>query len=580
MRLKPGAKRALNFIAITLVISVAMFGLDYFIDTGYIAAPIKKAFVPDRIDLSANDSHVSKQAAVINVKSINSSYTAKLLTIPWNGTLGAHYASAAGLYDKYGVGVDIVRQDDYGQMVAEAVKFGQAVANGDKYPNQGAAFLIIMGDGYPAFIRGAQEPLSKIGQQLQVVGAIGYSRGEDKCMLPSKDPQKARGSLIGAVLRDGDWNICVKWASDNGIPVNPDETTYDPDAMNFVSVSSFTEADEKYISGYGEERDVVKDGKRTGEKRRVYQNGTATWTPGDVKVAKMKGGLVSVASTKEYKWQMPTIIIGNKQWMQQNPEFVENMLAAMLEGSEEVRSSDEALMEAANQAAEVFKENDGAYWAKYYKGVTEPDRNGVPISLGGSTTIGLADNAFLFGLKGNDNLYKRVYNVFGNITKQYYPEVMPSVVPYEEVVNTQYLEGLLAKSTTVGPAEVQTYNTSGNAEVFAKKSYSIEFDTGKATFTPQATVVLNDLLDQVSVSGLSVQINGHTDNTGSSAVNLTLSKKRAEAVKDWLTANAGSTFPSERIKTRAFGDTQPVADNTSNAGRAKNRRVEVILLQN
>lgn len=115
--------------------------------------------------------------------------------------------------------------------------------------------------------------------------------------------------------------------------------------------------------------------------------------------------------------------------------------------------------------------------------------------------------------------------------------------------------------------------------MFAKKNYSIEFDNGKASFTPAATVVLEDLLNQVSVSGLSLQINGHTDNVGNSGSNLTLSKRRAEAVKDWLMSNAGSTFPSERVKTRAFGDAQPVADNNTAAGKAKNRRVEIILLQ-
>ena len=156
---------------------------------------------------------------------------------------------------------------------------------------------------------------------------------------------------------------------------------------------------------------------------------------------------------------------------------------------------------------------------------------------------------------------------------------MPSVVPYEQVVNTTYLQNLMSKSTNVGVAEVQHYSTAGSKEVFAKKSYSIEFDNGKASFTPTATQTLEDLLNQVSVSGLSLQINGHTDNTGNPAGNLTLSKRRAEAVKDWLMSNAGSTFPTERIKTRAFGDGQPIADNSTAAGKAKNRRVEVILLQ-
>lgn len=579
MRLKPGAVNLLKFLGIFTVVLGAYFGLNHFIDGGGLAAKLIPSSVLEKFDISADDSHVSKEKLAIKVNSINSSYTATMLTIPWNATMGAHYAAAAGLFDKNGVSVNLVRQDDYSQMLAEMVKFGTAVSKGDKNPSEGAAFAVIMGDGYPAFIKGAQEPLSKINQQLQVVGAMGYSRGEDKCMLPSKDPQAAKGSLIGAVLRDGDWNICVKWASDNGIAINPDEKTYDPNAMNFVSTSSFVEADEKLISGYSEERDVVVDGKRTGEKRRVTQNGTATWTPGDVKVAKNKGGMVSVASTKEYKWQMPAIIIGNKQWMEQNPEYVENMLAAIFEGSQAVNSSEEALDMAAANEAKVYKEESAAYWKKYYHSAVETDKNGAQISLGGSNAISLADNAFLFGLNGNDNLFKRVYTVFANIDTKYYPDVLPEVVPFDQVVNTKYLQGLLSKTSNVGVAEVQKYNTAGAKEVFAKKNYSIEFDNGKASFTPAATVVLEDLLNQVSVSGLSLQINGHTDNVGNSGSNLTLSKRRAEAVKDWLMSNAGSTFPSERVKTRAFGDAQPIADNNTAAGKAKNRRVEIILLQ-
>jgi outer membrane protein OmpA-like peptidoglycan-associated protein len=577
MTLKPGAKTFLKFLTIFAVVGGSYFGLSRFIDVGGLASKIIPSSVPQQFNLSADDSKVG--SADVKVKSINSSYTATMLTIPWNATMGAHYAAAAGLFDKNGVSINILRQDDYGQMLAEMVKFSSQVANGVKNPTEGAAFSIIMGDGYPTFIKGAQEPLNKIGQQLEVVGAIGYSRGEDKCMLPSRDPQKAKGSLIGAVLRDGDWNICVKWASDNGIAINPDEKTYDPDAMNFIAVSAFTEADEKLLAGYSEERDVVVNGKRTGEKRKVYQNGTATWTPGDVKVAKQKGGMVAVASTKEYKWQMPAIIIGNKQWMAENPEYVQNMLAAIFEGSKAVNTDDSALALAAENEAKVYKEGDGAYWKRYYKGADEKDATGQIISLGGSYAIGLADNAFLFGLKGNDNLYKRVYSVFANIDTKYYPDVLPEAVPYDTVVNTTYLDGLLAKSTNVGVAEVQHYSTAGAKEVFAKKSYSIEFDNGKASFSPKATVTLEDLLDQVSVSGLSIQINGHTDNVGGSDGNLLLSKRRAEAVKDWLMANAGSTFPTERIKTRAYGDTQPVADNKTADGRAHNRRVEIVLLQ-
>jgi OOP family OmpA-OmpF porin len=82
---------------------------------------------------------------------------------------------------------------------------------------------------------------------------------------------------------------------------------------------------------------------------------------------------------------------------------------------------------------------------------------------------------------------------------------------------------------------------------------------------------LNDLLDQIAVSSLSVQINGHTDSVGNPTSNLALSKARAEAVKEFLMANAGSNFPAERITTRGYGDTQPIGTNE------QNRRVEIIL---
>lgn len=589
MKIKAGGK----IILIGLFVAGVAFGLN---KLGYLDPKAMMASsVPDKVELTTananNDTAAFQHGGTVNTIAIapaSGDYTAKILTIPWNGTLGLQYANGGpvttpdSLMAKRGVKLKIERQNMYDQMLTEQIKFAKAVAAGEKKPVDGAAFVIIMGDGYPGYIAGAQESLGKLGQQLEVIGLLGYSRGEDKCMLPAEvktNPQKARGSLIGAVLRDGDWNICVAWAGDNGIPINPDEKTYDPDAMNFVAVDDFTKADDNLIAGYCESRPIVKNGKITGDKQKVCQNGTATWTPGDVKVARKKGGFVSIASTKEYRWQMPTTLIGNKQWMAQNPEFVKNLLAAAFEGGELVRSNDAALMKAAGVAAQVFAEEDAAYWAKYFKGVTEADATGLQVSLGGSTTNGLGDNIYAFGLNGNDAIYKRVYNVFGNINVKYYPDVMKSVVPYDQVVNTTYVAALAAAAKGNVQVDKPTYSASAQTTgTFAKRAVSIEFETGKAAFTPKATEQLNDLLDQLSIGSLTVQINGHTDNVGDPASNQILSKKRADAVKAWINGNAGSTFPEERIKTRGYGDAQPVGDNKTAAGKAANRRVEIVLL--
>lgn len=68
----------------------------------------------------------------------------------------------------------------------------------------------------------------------------------------------------------------VKWCGDNGIKVNPDEKTYDPDAMNFVAADSYIDAAQKYISDYAEDRPVVINGKATGETKHVAVNSVAT----------------------------------------------------------------------------------------------------------------------------------------------------------------------------------------------------------------------------------------------------------------------------------------------------------------
>ena len=69
-----------------------------------------------------------------------------------------------------------------------------------------------------------------------------------------------------------------------------------------------------------------------------------------------------------------------------------------------------------------------------------------------------------------------------------------------------------------------------------------------------------------------IDIYGHTDNVGSDAYNQTLSENRARSVADYL---ASRGVQSERMATRGFGESQPTADNATEAGRAQNRRVEI-----
>ena len=103
----------------------------------------------------------------------------------------------------------------------------------------------------------------------------------------------------------------------------------------------------------------------------------------------------------------------------------------------------------------------------------------------------------------------------------------------------------------------------------------ISFDTGKAAIKPELRTVLDSFANGLAGDpSLHVRIVGHTDSSGSDAVNNPLSLARAGSVRDYLVDRSVS---SARIDTSGRGEREPIADNGSEAGRAKNRRVEIFL---
>jgi len=103
--------------------------------------------------------------------------------------------------------------------------------------------------------------------------------------------------------------------------------------------------------------------------------------------------------------------------------------------------------------------------------------------------------------------------------------------------------------------------------------YGVTFDFNKATLRPDADPVLQQVLATLEASpALSVEIGGHTDNVGTKAYNEELSQQRADSVKAWLVAHG---VAASRLTTKGYGDSVPVVPNTSDANRARNRRVEL-----
>jgi OOP family OmpA-OmpF porin len=566
---------------------------------------VRESAVPDAVQLSDAPEAESTGGPVSAVALPSSKPVAvrspqiRLNIWAWNAQMGLLFANGGpsttqgSLMEKNGVNLKIARQDDTNKSQELQIQFANALAAGEKNPNVGVHYVIIMGDQAAGYLEKSNKLLEKLGDdyRAEIIGAVGYSRGEDAWWGPQEwkdDPASVKGKGTAGVLREGDWNITLFKLANDGIKNNPDETTWDMDAHNWFAAADYLKAVEMYVSGYCEDRPVVKNGRKTGDTHRACVEGVTTWTPGDVNLAKQKGGLVRILSTAENVYQMPSVVIGIRKWNNDNAKVVSGFLNAALAGGDQVKHHESALSKAGQISYNVYGEQSAAYWVKYYKGVVERDKTGIPVPLGGSTTMNLGDNLVLFGLADGagglgSSVFRASYEGFGKLIVQQYPDLMDKFPPITQAVNTRFLQELAAKQVDAADTAetVEFTPTSGGTaaeNVVATRNWNIQFDTGQASFGDAANATLTELYNQLVVGGaLTVEIQGHTDNVGNPASNMALSRQRAAAVKSWLEVKAPRLFPENRVTVTAHGDTQPVASNATAEGKARNRRVTIIL---
>lgn len=116
--------------------------------------------------------------------------------------------------------------------------------------------------------------------------------------------------------------------------------------------------------------------------------------------------------------------------------------------------------------------------------------------------------------------------------------------------------------------------TEADRKVVADAIKNLEFDLGKATIRAKSYSTLNRVAALLIQKNFSLKLAGHTDNTGSDALNMRLSKDRAESVRSYLVSQGAN---ASRIEATGYGEEQPIATNKTAAGRQQNRRVEFTL---
>jgi outer membrane protein OmpA-like peptidoglycan-associated protein len=128
------------------------------------------------------------------------------------------------------------------------------------------------------------------------------------------------------------------------------------------------------------------------------------------------------------------------------------------------------------------------------------------------------------------------------------------------------------------PKEAEVVQLTIEEQEIVKKAFdNLEFATGKSLIKKESNISLDELAELMKKhTGWKLKIEGHTDNVGNKTSNTTLSKNRANAVKTYLVKKGIS---STRFEVKWYGPDKPIADNSTEEGRQKNRRVEMTLME-
>jgi OOP family OmpA-OmpF porin len=159
--------------------------------------------------------------------------------------------------------------------------------------------------------------------------------------------------------------------------------------------------------------------------------------------------------------------------------------------------------------------------------------------------------------------------VVGNVVKGA-SELWVEVAPYDDGLGyylTVVVKESMTQDVTAG-ALLDALNKEGRVALY------INFDTGKATIRPDSKPIIDQIVQMMKANGgLELSVEGHTDNVGDSKSNQALSENRAKAVAAAIIMQG---IEAKRLGTAGYGQDKPVADNSTEEGRAKNRRVELV----
>jgi len=297
------------------------------------------------------------------------------------------------------------------------------------------------------------------------------------------------------------------------------------------------------------------------------------WSPDDEDCVRNVTGSKVIVSTKKASNIIADVFFVKKSFLNKNRDSLKALVEGWLRGAAEINSDPSAK----EKAIQILM--DGL---KLDKGLASTAINNARLCTYGDNVNFFNMNGNFGGVKGED-LWTKMHKMYLAIA----PYVKTSLVPetiqsWREVADPSLLRSITLVGSQHNAEGAVKFSAPSVADetvaAYAEKPIKVSYAFGSSALTEDGKYIIDisfvDTAKQFSKSR--IRIEGNTDNVGSDTANISLSRKRAQSVANYLTSKYG--FDYNRFVIVGNGSNKPVDSNDTEEGRAKNRRTEFCLL--
>lgn len=284
------------------------------------------------------------------------------------------------------------------------------------------------------------------------------------------------------------------------------------------------------------------------------------WEPFVSEAIKKRPGSHILVSSAYAPNLIADIMVAQQSFIQAHPDVAQAFVSGWLEGATEANRDK-------SRAVQLLMDNE----PPYKQAGEDATRDG----LSKVRLADLADNTKMFGLDGSSPDFDRIYNQAGQAW------LRRGYIPYQlkvaDAKDDQFVRALYQQNPVEPPKPILKPEPKQKpAQTVLTKPVHILFASGSNQLDANARSVLDDQVVTLakSFSNSYLHIEGNTDSVGSVAANTALSQRRAQAVVNYLIARG---IDRNQLSAKGNGPRKPVASNATEAGRARNRRTDVVV---